>query len=124
MISRISQNEKFNPTTILHCRGIHSSSLSVERKASAINRTPSRTPYANASRSEIEYISFIHSSNFSSVSFCLSVSIPHNSSRLRETSFSNSLSRLSPQVHCSNGEMFPYHSSSRIFITILRIRKR
>ena len=61
-------------------------------------------------------ISFMHSSNFSSVSFCLSVSVPSSSSRFRATNFSNSFNLLSPRVHCSKGDMLPYQSSSSVFI--------
>ena len=85
-----------------------SSSPKGRRKDSAINRTPKRKPYENASRSVMLCISFMQSSNFSSVSFCLSVSVPSSSSRFRATSLSSSLSRLSPRVHCSKGEMLPY----------------
>ena len=61
-------------------------------------------------------ISFMQSSNFSSVSFCFSVRDSSNSSRFRATSFSSSFSRLSPRVHCSKGDMLPYHNSSIVFI--------
>ena len=45
-----------------------------------------------------------------------SVSIPSKSSRFRTTSFKISFSRLSPRVHCSKGDTFPYHSSLMISI--------
>ena len=56
---------------------------------------------------------------FSSVSFCLSVSVPSSSSRFRATSFKSSISRLSPRVHCSKGDTFPYQSSLMISILFL-----
>lgn len=62
-------------------------------------------------RSVMLCISFMHSSNSLSVSFCLSVSVLSSSSRFRATSFSSSFSRLSPRVHCSKGEMLPYFES-------------
>ena len=61
-------------------------------------------------------ISFIQSSNFSSISFCFSVSVPSKSSRFRVTGFKSSFSRLLPRVHCSKGDTFPYHSSLIISI--------
>lgn len=62
-------------------------------------------------------ISFMHSSSFYSVSFCKFASVPSSSSRFRATSFKSSFKRLSPRVHCSNGEMLPYQKSSSVFIT-------
>ena len=82
------------------------------RKDSAISCTPKRKPYEKASRSVILCISFIQCSNFSSISFCFSVSVPSKSSRFRATSFKSSFSRLSPRVHYSKGD----HSSLIISI--------
>jgi len=106
------------PTAYQILRFDHSSSPIVRRKDSAISCTPSRNPYENASRSVMPCISSMHSSNFSRVSFCLSVSVPSYSSRFLATNFSRSFNRLSPRVHCSKGETLPYQSSSIVPLII------
>ena len=64
------------------------------------------------------------SSNFPSVSFSFSVSVPSGFSRFCATNFSNSFYRMSPRVHYLMGEPLPYHISSSVLIAVLRIRKR
>ena len=77
---------------------------------------PSTNPLANASRSAIPYISFVHSVNFSKISFSSSFSRFCRSSSCL-TVYPSSSEYLLPFLKSrSHGLMLPYHSSSMMFI--------
>ena len=85
---------------------------------------PSVKPLTNASRSAMPYISLVHSVNFSSISFSSSFSRFCRSSSCR-TMYPSSSEYLLPFLKSlSHGEMFPYHSSSMMFISHLRDKER